>query len=363
MAELSRISLPAPEMDPMIWNRLPEVILEHVLSFLPLKIFWTLRSTCKHFKSLQFSSDFISKHSSSSPPIFSFILLSHPQFDRKYALYDSSLHVWKSPPRFLSCIPSSSLLASSHGLLCFSLSASSSFLIHNIISSSSTIVQLPSTPFPFYLLTLVLSPNGFKIFTLESSSGRAFVYHSENQAWHQFDRIDGFLIDHSQQEGAYFNGSLYFPSQEPFSVIRFNLENGNWDRPRFDLPGDLVFGRLLSNGDEKLYLIGGIGLNGISRMMKVWELVGGDKWVEVTSVPEAMCRKFMAVCYHNYEHVYCFWHEDLICVCCYTWPEILYLKVSRRRWHWLSKCPLLPERWSCGFRWFSLVPNLHASLL
>uniref|UniRef100_A0A5B7BLR9 Putative Galactose oxidase/kelch repeat superfamily protein n=1 Tax=Davidia involucrata TaxID=16924 RepID=A0A5B7BLR9_DAVIN len=128
-----------------------------------------------------------------------------------------------------------------------------------------------------------------------------------------------------------------------------------------DLPAELTFVRLLSNGDGKLYLIGGIGRNGISRSMKLWELSGGEEnWIEVESVPEMMCRKFVSVCYHNYEHVYCFWHQGMIYVCCYTWPEILYYKVSRKTWHWLPKCPSLPEKWSCGFRWFSFVPELYA---
>lgn len=129
-----------------------------------------------------------------------------------------------------------------------------------------------------------------------------------------------------------------------------------------NLPNGLTFARLVGNGDEKMFLVGGIGEDGISRGMKVWELGGngGGNWVEIESVPEEICRKLMSICYHNYEHVYCFWHKGLICVCCYNWPEVLYYKVSRGSWHWLPKCPSLPEKWSCGFRWFSLVPDLYA---
>lgn len=73
-----------------------------------------------------------------------------------------------------------------------------------------------------------------------------------------------------------------------------------------------------------------------------------------------MCRKFVSVCYHNYSHVYCLWHDGLVCVCCTTWPEVLFFKVARRTWHWLPRCPLLQEKWSCGFRWFPFVPDLYA---
>ena len=82
-----------------------------------------------------------------------------------------------------------------------------------------------------------------------------------------------------------------------------------------ELPGELTFVKLVSNGDGKLYLVGGIGRNGISKSMKLWELEG-DNWVLVESVPEFMSQKLFSVCYHNYEHVYCFWHQETICVCC-----------------------------------------------
>ncbi|KAL6983010.1 hypothetical protein U1Q18_016404 [Sarracenia purpurea var. burkii] len=202
-----------------------------------------------------------------------------------------------------------------------------------------------------------------------SSSNSAFVYDSGLNLWRQFGRVDSSLGDNYLQEGVFFNGRLYFTSPEPFSIVGFDLESGEWGTPTtMEVPplgAELTFLRLASDGDEKLYLIGGVGENGISRSMKVWELDrgdGGGKWVEIGSVPQMMCRKLKSVCYHNYEHVYCFWHQGLICICCYNWPEILYCKVSRRTWHWLPKCPSLPEKWSCGFRWFSLVPELHAFL-
>jgi hypothetical protein len=128
------------------------------------------------------------------------------------------------------------------------------------------------------------------------------------------------------------------------------LKNCKWERPNIELPIELNFVRLVCDeGKGKMYLIGGIGRNGISKSMKIWELCEGKNWVEIESVPEMMCRKIMAVCYHNYEHLYCFWHQGLICVCCYAWPEILYYKVSRRTWHWLPKSPSVPDRWVCGF--------------
>ncbi|WCJ35550.1 Galactose oxidase/kelch repeat superfamily protein [Euphorbia peplus] len=155
---------------------------------------------------------------------------------------------------------------------------------------------------------------------------------------------------------------MYYTTPEPFSIVSLDLEGGKWERFRNEMPGELTFGRLVSDGElGKLYLIGGIGRNGISKMIKLWEL-RNNIWVEIESLPEMMCRKFVSVCYHNYEHVYCFWHQGMICVCCYTWPEILYYKVGRKTWHWLPKCPSLPDKWSCGFKWFSFVPEFYATV-
>ncbi|GMN34928.1 hypothetical protein TIFTF001_004978 [Ficus carica] len=359
-----------PAMDPQIWSRLPEELLELVLSFLPLKTFYNLRSTCKRFNSLVFSSSFVSKHSSSSFP--SFLLLSHPQCHRRLALYDSSLATWRdltlSSPK--TTPPTSSLLSSSNGLLCFSLPSpsSSSFLVSNALSKSSRLIKFPFYPFSFDTLSLVSTPLGYYIFTISSRSNlnSVFVYYSKTNYWREFDGFEPVLSENYHEKGVYFNECLYFTTPEPFSVVSFDLESGKWERSVARLPNDLTFLRLVSGGgggERKLYLIGGIGRNGISRSVKLWEMNEEmNNWVEIERVPELMCQKFMSVCYHNYQHVYCFWHQGMICICCYTWPEILYFKSSRRTWHWLPKCPSLPEKWSCGFRWFSFVPDLYASV-
>ncbi|KAI4337046.1 hypothetical protein L6164_015504 [Bauhinia variegata] len=352
-------------MDPRIWSRLPVELLEHILSLLPLKTFWNLRSTCKRFRYLVFSPSFISKYSSSSLPFSSFLLLAHPQCHRYFPLYDSNLGTWRSTSLPLSdlhhCWAPSALLSSSGGLFCLSdfTSSSSSFLIVcNLLAKSSRKIEFPTYSFRVDHLTLVSTAIGYKIFVLCSES--AYVYDSILLSWRRFDGFDPILSENDHQEGAFHYGGLYFTTPEPFSVVRFDLESGKWERPNAVLPSQVTFVRLASDGEGKLYLVGGVGNNGISRSMKLWEMGESENWVEVASLPEMMCRKFMSVCYHNYEHVYCFWHLGMICICCYTWPEILYYKVSRKTWHWLPRSPALPEKCSCAFRWFSFVPNLYS---
>lgn len=360
-------SPPTLDMDPGVWSRLPPEILEHILSFLPLKTVMLLRSTCKLFKSLIYSPYFVSKHSSTPSPFSSFILLSHAQCHNHFPLYDSVAGAWRDPAilhsLFVPSFEPFNLLSSSNGLFCISLPSSSSLVVSNLLSRSSRIIEFPSYPFAFEIVTLVSTPVGYKIFMLcsEFPSNYAFVYDSSTYSWTRFNCSEPILCGNNYQPCVCYNDSLYFTTEEPFSIVCFNLESGKWYRPRIELPGELMFGKLVTGGERKVYLVGGEGRNGISRSVKVWELnEGGMNFVEIERMPALMCRKFMAVCYHNYGHVYCFWHEGMICICCYTWPDILYYEVAMRRWHWLPRCPSLPYKWSCGFRWFSFVPNLYA---
>lgn len=364
-----RSTTTSPAMDPEIWSQLPKELLEQILSFLPFRSMWKLRSTCKHFKSLLFSPQFMYQRSSSSlpSPFPSFLLLHHPQCYQRFALYDSARYTWRNLDFSLcdlipSTEPSFTLLSVSKGLFCFSLPRSSSFLVCNLLAGTSTVVKFPTYPFAFEQLTLVSTSVGYKLFVLctGSSSTSGFLYDSRILSWRHFQGFERILSHNYHGEGAYFDGCLYFLTPEPFSVVCFDLESGKWKRSDTELPGELMFVRLVSGEEGKLYMVGGVGSNGISRSLRLWELDGAREWVQVESLPEMMCRKLVSVCYHNYEHVYCFWHQGMICICCYTWPEILYFKVSNRTWHWLPKCPLVPERCSSGFRWFSFVPELYA---
>ncbi|KAL2318459.1 hypothetical protein Fmac_032335 [Flemingia macrophylla] len=341
-------------MDPEIWSKLPSEILEHILSFLPLRAFLKLRATCKSFWPLLFSPSFVSKHS--SLPFSSFLSLSHPQFAHHFPLYDTTLATWRNISLSRHSFPSFTSLSSSGALFCLSHSASFTFHVFNLFSKASRTIPYPTHALHFDHLTFAATPSGYVIFVSTSNSG--FLYHSKAPAWTRFHGF-GPVLDH--QQGVLFNGCLYFATPEPFSVVIFDLESGGWQGLHAGLPDQLTFVRLVSDGEGKLYLVGGVGSNGISRSIKVWEF-DGNWWVEMQSLPDLICRKFVSVCYHNYEHVYCFWHQGMICICCYTWPEILYYLVSRRTWHWLPRCPSLPPKCSCGFKWFSFVPNLYASV-
>ncbi|XP_045825355.1 F-box/kelch-repeat protein At5g43190 [Trifolium pratense] len=290
-------------MDPKIWSKLPPEILEFILSFLPLKTFMSLRSTCKGFWPLIFSPSFISKHSPSSSPFSSFLLLSHPQFHRHFPLYDCNLGTWRNvslsfSDSLHSSVPSYTTLVSSGGLFCLSDSISCSLLVCNLLAKSKRKIQYPNFNLHIEHLTFVTTPKGYIIFILssESNSNSVFLYESslKIQSWKKFNGFGPFLSDNPHQQGVYFKGCLYFATPEPFSVVYFDLENGKWERSIGGLPNQLTFVRLVSVNDDdgvegkKLFLIGGVGNNGISRSIKLWEMSDEGNWVEIQSLPDLM---------------------------------------------------------------------------
>ncbi|CAI0406982.1 unnamed protein product [Linum tenue] len=376
-------------MDPTIWNTLPEELLDHILTFISLETLLNLRSTCKRFDSLFLSPSFISKYNSSpnnnnpSQHFPSFLLLAHPHFGpNRFAVYDS-LHGrrWRNFHLPISTFlprstitaggASSTLLASSKGILCFSRPSSpSSFLVCNLLTRSNRVVKFPNYPFPTESLTLIPTrSSGYKIFAICRGSGissrSSFVYDSALHCWHQGEAIASNLRSNNRrEEGVIHGSSLYFSTVDPYSIVRYDLEQRKWDdgAQSIDGTGRLSFMRLVGDGELKMYLIAGVAAaQSILTGLKIWELNDGRNWVELGDLPREMCRKFAAVCYHNYERVNCLWHEGMIFVCCYTWPEILWYDVLAGEWGWLPKCPLLPQKKgnSCGFTWFSVVPQLY----
>ncbi|KAL1353627.1 hypothetical protein AAHE18_06G252900 [Arachis hypogaea] len=164
-------------MDPRIWSKLPPEILEYILSFLPLKTFLNLRSTCKSFWSLIFTPPFINKHSSSSSssssPFSNFLFLSHPQFHHShFTLYDCNHATWRNISLSLTTNDSSSLhhsspssscfttLVSSGGLFCLSDPTSCSLLVCNLLAKTSRKIQYPSFNLHLEHLTFVTTPKG-----------------------------------------------------------------------------------------------------------------------------------------------------------------------------------------------------------
>ncbi|KAI8015511.1 F-box/kelch-repeat protein [Camellia lanceoleosa] len=85
-------------------------------------------------------------------------------------------------------------------------------------------------------------------------SSNTFVYDSVINLWSQFDSVDS-VLGNNHQEAVSCNGILYFTTPEPFSILCFDLENRKWERSAIEMPGELTFARLVSDGVEKMFLV------------------------------------------------------------------------------------------------------------
>ncbi|KAK4352194.1 hypothetical protein RND71_027712 [Anisodus tanguticus] len=112
--------------------------------------------------------------------------------------------------------------------------------------------------------------------------------------------VEGILTQGSKQQANQIFSSNLIPfllllSKKPYFIVCMDLDTGEWQRSNFELPNELTFARLVSDGDKKLSLISGNGSNGISRSMKLWELDENSKiWVVVEN---------LAVIYLAYENL------------------------------------------------------------
>eukprot|EP00252_Welwitschia_mirabilis_P006806 TRINITY_DN17705_c0_g1_i1.p1 TRINITY_DN17705_c0_g1~~TRINITY_DN17705_c0_g1_i1.p1 ORF type:complete len:349 (-),score=34.99 TRINITY_DN17705_c0_g1_i1:547-1593(-) len=345
-------------MDSRIWSNLPEDLQDKILAMLPVKSFLPLRCVCKRWYNLLKSPCFLSlcsKQSAERP----WLVMVKRQDETIIRAHDVFRDKWYTLPlNFLPCTVVE-IVAASGGLLC--LKSNYSLIVCNPLTKiwkEFPFSSLDNNNLCAVTMTSIKGTPGYKILIAVSTPGKtAYVYDSITSQW---STVKDFpLRAPLKYDATYCDGMVYFNTSEPLGIIAFNLDTHEWFYILAPLPPNLTCNRLVSCGN-KLYLVGGVGANGISKSFGVWELSQDrTEWTEVQKLPEMMCKKFLALCYHNYDHIYCVGHDDLICLSCFTWPEVLVYKLSRRTWHWLPRCPLISEKSRCVLKWFSLNPSVY----
>ncbi|CAN6450226.1 unnamed protein product [Victoria cruziana] len=348
------------EMDPLIWSRLPIELLEQVLARLPPRFYVRLRPTCRYFSALILSPSFLSLHCPLKAFSTPYLLLFHPLFHPNLHLYDFLHDQWRS---ISLPFPSSlSILSASSGLILFKVHKSPYLVIHNPITKSCRSIRFSDGADSVSHASIAAStPSQYDILAANSSAA-IYTYSSCRRRWSWIQPPDGSARKDRKQEAVFCNGTFYIAGSDQFSIMgyRSDSENGKWRRVAAEIPASLVFLRLASC-QEKLYVVGGMGDNGICRSLGVWAVEEeGGELVELQRLPEVMCRKLLGLCYHNYELIRCIGHGDLVCVYSSIASQVVVYMVSRRTWHWLPTCPSVPEKSIAGFRWFSFSPSLYS---
>eukprot|EP00249_Psilotum_nudum_P023345 c28840_g1_i1 orf=767-1825(-) len=351
-------------MESKVWSGLPEHLLPRILSYLPTESALRFRCVCKSWKKIMDSPQFLdlcSKHACCTP----WLLMFKQQESRVCRVYDSFQNKWHTLS--LGFLPRGvkDVAAASGGLLCFRFDISATLAVCNPLTKVWK--QLPPMQFiqTSFAVGMVVDRNlrGYKVVVVGSHwdcfDMKTEIYDSRTNSW----KRTGDLPPRTdlRREFAYCDGVLYFSTSEPDVVLAYSMEQEIWRKLQATLPVSLTWSRLVAT-QGLVFLVGGVGTQGISRSLGVWQLQKDRmQWLSVQKIPEIICRKFLAICYHTYEHICCVGHEDYICLFCSTSPKVLVYKISRHTWHWLPDCPLIPDKSNGGFSWFSFDPYLHAA--
>ncbi|GLJ06994.1 hypothetical protein SUGI_0054970 [Cryptomeria japonica] len=311
-------------MEARIWSNLPEDVIDRILAKLPAESFLRLR-ICR--------------------------------------AYDSFLSKWHTISLSFLPYPTAEVVGASGGLLC--LKTQFCLSVCNPLTKMWREFPYHSFERNWNAVALVAGEGlqGYYILVAGTCfDRRTEIYDSVSDTWKRTEDVP--MQTNLRYDATYCDGMIYFSTSEAFGAMGYDMKRGSWRRVEatspMPLPDSLVCSRLVSCS-SRLFLVGGVGENGISRSIWVWELnEQGTEWREVQKLPEMMCKKFLAISYHNYDQICCVGHEDYICLSCFTSPQVLVYKLPRRTWHWLPRCQSIPDEASYGFKWFSFTPSLYA---
>ena len=370
ISDLIRVSL---SMNPNIWKKLPEHILEvSILPYLPAQTLLLFRSICRKWKNLIDSPSFLDNHHNQQS-LRRFgkqpWLLMFKQQDRSCCrVYDVLLNKWGTLS--LSFLRTNQyvleVVSVSHGLICFRYAISGSLMICNPITKMWKVLYYKhprKSP-----ISMVYEPfsKSFKILITGSESDSfstdTVLYDSITDRWKKAANLP--FKTELKSEAPYCDGTFYFTTSEPIHILAYNISTDIWlDIPAPTCPGQrLTYASVAANG-RFVFLIAGLGVHGIVKSLSIWKLHKRSmEWIEVLRMPDIMCKKFLSMCYHTYKHICCISHDDYICLFCSTSPEVLLYKISRGTWHWLPECPFLSAKKSGGFSWYSFDPDLRPFL-
>lgn len=347
-------------MDSRIWAGLPDHLMDGILARLPVQSLLCFRCVCKRWKELMDSTNFLDFHSrvhSSTP-----WLLMFKRQDRMFCrAYDSFLNKWRILSLTFLRSPISEVAVACRGLLCFRVGVSGTLVVCNPLTK--TCKELPATAYYHrrspVAMVVEQDSNSFKILVAGSESDslntKTILYDSQTNSWRR--TADLPFRTELRSETSHCDGVFYFTTSEPITILAYNIKQEVWTKLPAPLPQSLTCARLVVT-QNSVFLVTGHGAHGISRNLYVWQLQQDMQWMEVQKIPDMMCREFLGICYHTYEHICCIGHTDYICLFCCTSPKVLVYKVSRKTWHWFPNCPILPDKASGSFSWVSLDPNL-----
>ncbi|XP_044958079.1 protein ABERRANT PANICLE ORGANIZATION 1 [Hordeum vulgare subsp. vulgare] len=393
------------EMDPRVWRRLPQPLLDRVLACLPTPSFLRARAVCRRFYHLLFSSPFLHSHLLHSPhlPFFAFAVPSAGHL----LLLDPTPQP-QGPSWFLLPLPipapaaGFSPAAASAGLLAFLSDASGhkTLLLANPITR--LLAALPLGPTQRLSPTVGLAAGSTSIIAVVAGDDLVSPFAVKNIS------VDTFVADAASVPSpgfwtpssllprlssldpragmAFVAGRFYCMSSSPFAVLVFDVAGNAWSKVqppmrRFLRSPALVElgGGREGPGSARVGLVASVEKSrlNVPRSVRVWTLRGrgasgggGGAWSEVARMPQDVHAQFaVAEGGRGFE---CAAHGDFIVLAPRSGPAavpvpttVLVFDSRRDEWRWAPPCPYVGHGLAAvvagggtGFRVLAYEPRL-----
>ncbi|CAL5039825.1 unnamed protein product [Urochloa decumbens] len=406
---------PEPEeMDPRVWRRLPQPLLDRVLACLPTPSFLRLRASCRRFYGLLYSSPFLHSHLLLSPhlPFFAFAFPSASHL----LLLDPTATTWSRlplplppppPPGAAVAAAAFSPAAASAGLIAFLSDASGhkTLLLANPITR--LLAPLPLCPNarlsptvglaagPTSFIAVVAGDDLVSPFAVKNISADTFVADAASDPPSGFWAPSSLLPRLSSLDPragmAFAAGRFYCMSSSPFAVLVFDVAANVWSKVQPPMRRFLRSPALVELGggrerEARVALVAAVEKSRLSvpRSVRVWTLRGGGghhagaavaaaavgggggggAWTEVARMPPDVHAQFAAA--EGGRGFECAAHGDFVVLAPRGPPAttpVLVFDSSNDEWRWAPPCPY-PYAGpgigggGAGFRVFAFEPRL-----
>ncbi|GER33148.1 F-box family protein [Striga asiatica] len=378
-------NLASPWMDPRIWSRLPQRLLDRILASLPPPAFFRSRAVCKRWYSLIFSPTFLELYLHASPRRHWFLFFNHQNtlnniYKNKnhpsrahvgYLLDPENLKWYRLP--IPGVPPGFSPASSSGGLVCWVSDdgGSKTVLLGNPLVVGN-LIQLPSTlkarlcPSVGMAVTdssidLILagddliSPYAVKNLTSESfhvDSGGFYSIWGTTAALPRLCSLEsGRMVDVG-------GGRFYCMNYSPYSVLSYEAAGNRWGKiqapmRRFLRSPGLVECRgrlLLVAAVEKSKL-------NVPRSLRLWALQDcGTAWAEIERMPQQLYGQFAEM--EGGRGFGCVAGGDFVLVMVKGSKAAIMFDFGDKSWTWVPPCLFVNSEDDAELNGFAYGPRI-----
>lgn len=340
------------DMDPRIWSKLPGVILEAVLAWLPVAALLKLRCVCKRFNDILYSPTLRATLRRINRPRSVTAWYLFRGEGSECAAFNPDADSWCKLPLEALSLPSSArgirVVAAAGGLLC--VRQGERMIVCNPLSKAWRELPPRQNTWKFPIVGMVMdtdSDQEYKVVmagstTNSSSTGKSHglvteVYSSRTKTWKL--AVEAHPVQHLYQTTAvHCNGVLFSAGFD--SILAYDLAHERWREMKGPTMQDaqLMLPQICEcNGC--LLVVEVASEHWVMTRVSIWTLQQpANRWIILASMPQQILEEVISI---SGTRLFTYYgHGDLVCFTIAR-RRVLVFSVSRRRWRWLPRCPLV----------------------